>query len=126
MEERFVIKRKEFKKLERYAENIYNTAVVIDYFCSSQKEYEEEYRIFMRDMLYSTYEDKNNRTATYNIEDLDAIIFGRKVSNEDKRKVIEVMQHHIDKANIKDFKYYDLYYSSITKQLELKPSLSYI
>lgn len=41
MEERFVIKRKDFKKLERYAENIYNTAVVIDYFCSSQKEYEE-------------------------------------------------------------------------------------
>ena len=28
MEERFVIKRKDFKKLERYAENIYNTAVV--------------------------------------------------------------------------------------------------
>ena len=28
MEERFVIKRKDFKKLERYAEYIYNTAVV--------------------------------------------------------------------------------------------------
>ena len=99
-----------------------------EYICTKTKnwEYEEEYRIFMRDMLYSTYEDKNNRTATYNIEDLNAIIFGRKVSNEDKRKVIEVMQHHMDKANIKDFKYYDLYYSSITKQLELKPSLSYI
>ena len=41
MEGRFVIKRKDFKKLEKYAENIYNTAVVIDYFCSSQKEYEE-------------------------------------------------------------------------------------
>ena len=41
MEERFVIKRKDFKKLEHYTENIYNTAVVIDYFCSSQKEYEE-------------------------------------------------------------------------------------
>ena len=37
MEERFVIKRKEFKKLERYAENIYNTAVVIDYLSSSSK-----------------------------------------------------------------------------------------
>ena len=35
MEERFIIKRKDFKKLERYAENIYNTAVVIDYFCPS-------------------------------------------------------------------------------------------
>ena len=45
MEERFVIKRKEFKKLERYAENIYSTAVVIDYFCSSQKEYEELYNL---------------------------------------------------------------------------------
>ena len=45
MEERFVIKRKDFKKLERYAENIYNTIVVIDYFCSSQKEYEELYNL---------------------------------------------------------------------------------
>ncbi len=39
MEEKFVIERKDFKKFEKYAENIYNTAVVIDYFCSSQKEY---------------------------------------------------------------------------------------
>ena len=36
MSKRFFIKRKDFKKLERYAENIYNTAVVINYFCSSQ------------------------------------------------------------------------------------------
>ena len=45
MEERFVIKRKDFKKLERYTENIYNTAVVFDYFCSSQKEYEDLYNL---------------------------------------------------------------------------------
>lgn len=45
MEERFVIKRKDFIKLKRYAENIYNTAVVIDYFCSSQKEHEELYNL---------------------------------------------------------------------------------
>ena len=45
MEERIVIKRKDFKKLEKYAENIYNTAVVIDYFCSSQKKYEELYNL---------------------------------------------------------------------------------
>ncbi len=37
MEERFIIKRKEFKKLEQYAENIYNRAVVIDYLSSSSK-----------------------------------------------------------------------------------------
>ena len=45
MEENFIIKRKDFKKLERYAENIYNTAVVIDYFCATQREYEELYNL---------------------------------------------------------------------------------
>ena len=45
MSKRFFIKRKDFKKLERYAENIYNTAIVIDYFCSTQKEYEELYNL---------------------------------------------------------------------------------
>ena len=49
MEERFVIKRKDFIKLKRYAENIYNTAVVIDYFCSSQKEHEELYNKYTYD-----------------------------------------------------------------------------
>lgn len=36
---------KEFKQLSKWAENIYNTAVVVDYFCSSQKEYEELYNL---------------------------------------------------------------------------------
>ena len=45
MYKRFFIKRKDFKKLERYAENIYNTAIVINYFCSTQKEYEELYNL---------------------------------------------------------------------------------
>lgn len=45
MKERFVLKRKGFKKLGQYAKNIYTTAVVIDYFCSSQKEYEELYNL---------------------------------------------------------------------------------
>ena len=45
MEEILVIKRKDFKKLERYAENIYNTTVVIDYFCRTQQEIEELYNL---------------------------------------------------------------------------------
>lgn len=40
-----LLSKKDFKKLEQYAENIYNTAVVINYFCSSQKEYEELYNL---------------------------------------------------------------------------------
>ena len=45
MSKRLFIRRKDFKKLECYAENIYNTAIVIDYFCSTQKEYEELYNL---------------------------------------------------------------------------------
>ena len=36
---------KEFKQLSKWSENIYNTAVVINYFCSTQKEYEELYNL---------------------------------------------------------------------------------
>ncbi len=35
------ITQKEFKKLEKLSENIYNTSVVIDYFCANQPEIEE-------------------------------------------------------------------------------------
>ena len=45
MSRRIFIKRKDFKKLERYAENIYNTAVVIDYFVANQPEIEECYNL---------------------------------------------------------------------------------
>lgn len=45
MEERFVIKRKDFKKLEKFAENIYNTTVVIDYFVVNQPEIEKCYNL---------------------------------------------------------------------------------
>lgn len=32
---------KEFKQLSKWSENIYNTSVVIDYFCRNQPEIEE-------------------------------------------------------------------------------------
>lgn len=35
------IKQKDFRELENLAERIYNTVVVIDYFCKKQQEYEE-------------------------------------------------------------------------------------
>ena len=41
MEERFVIEKEDFKKLEQWADDIYNIAVVVDYFVSNQPEIEE-------------------------------------------------------------------------------------
>ena len=39
------ISEQEFKKISKWAENIYNTAVVIDYFVANQPEIEECYNL---------------------------------------------------------------------------------
>ncbi len=41
----FKITPKKFKQLSKWAENIYNTAVVIDYFVANQPEIEECYNL---------------------------------------------------------------------------------
>ena len=38
---KYKIKQKDFRKLEKLAERIYNTATIIDYFCRTQQEIEE-------------------------------------------------------------------------------------
>ena len=38
---KYRIKQKDFRELEKLAERIYNTTVVLDYFCQKQQEYEE-------------------------------------------------------------------------------------
>ncbi len=42
---KYRIKAKDFKRLEKLAEQIYNTVVVIDYFCRTQQEIEELYNL---------------------------------------------------------------------------------
>ena len=42
---KYKIKQKDFKKLEKLAERIYNTATVINYFCRMQQEIEELYNL---------------------------------------------------------------------------------
>ena len=39
------ITQKEFKQLSKWAENIYNIIVVVDYFCKTQPEKEECYNL---------------------------------------------------------------------------------
>ena len=39
------ITEKEFKKISKWAENVYNIAVIVDYFVSNQTEIEECYNI---------------------------------------------------------------------------------
>lgn len=45
MSEDFTITEKDFKNICKWAENVYNMAVVLDYFCYNQPEIEELYNI---------------------------------------------------------------------------------
>lgn len=93
-----------------------------EYICTKAKEwdYEDEYRVFVRD-TFSLFTNNEDRKAKYKFEDLEAIIFGQKVSDKDKKKIIQIIKQHCKNINRKDFIFYDLCYSTITKQLELKP-----
>lgn len=94
-----------------------------EYICtkSTNWKYEQEYRIIQNKALYPAYENIENRKTNYHFENLDAIIFGRKVSSDNKKAIYSIIQKHCNKINRNDFKFYDIYYSTITKQLELKP-----
>ena len=39
------INNKEFKQISKWAENVYNIAVIVDYFVSNQPEIEERYNL---------------------------------------------------------------------------------
>lgn len=84
-----------------------------EYICtkSTNWKYEQEYRIIQNKALYPAYENIENRKTNYHFENLDAIIFGRKVSFDNKKAIYSIIQKLCNKTNRNDFKFYDIYYS---------------
>lgn len=87
--------------------------------------YEQEYRLFHQDFLSPISENPENYIANYSIQDLNAVIFGRQVASEEKRKIIDIVSTHCHLAN-HFVSFYDLYYSTITKSLERRPCIEAI
>jgi len=87
--------------------------------------YEQEYRLFHQDLLTPISEIPENRIANYAIEDLKSITFGRQVSAEDKRRIITIILNHCNQTK-HTVKFYDLFYSTITKRLERRPCIEAI
>lgn len=108
-----------YNDMNIWRENYHKKAT--EYICTKSEEwkYEEEYRVFITNFL-GLYEQDDDRKAQYRFEDLEAIIFGEKVSKEDKGKITKIIAQHCKENNRNDFKFYDIYYSTITKQLELR------
>lgn len=116
---RYSICCEKYKNITEWREEYHKKAK--KYICTKSKNWihEDEYRLFLRDSLNINKSEKGI-IAKYKIKDLDAIIFGGKVSSENKLKIIKIILKHCQKEKIKVFKFYDLYYSTITNKLELK------
>ena len=85
--------------------------------------HEREYRIVLKSPL-GFYNEKKDRVLEYKFEDLDEIIFGMKTPKEAKMKIIEIIQNKCDKFGRRNFKFYQMDYSSDKKSLYKREILS--
>ena len=72
--------------------------------------YEQEYRLILEDSL-GEFNNGSDRILTYDFNALKGIIFGIKTSDEDKRKIIEIIEKKCKKYNRTDFKFFQADYS---------------
>ena len=72
--------------------------------------YEQEYRLILSDSL-GEFSEANNRELTYNFNSLKGIIFGIKISDEDRLKIIDIIQRKCRENNRTDFKFFQAYSS---------------
>ena len=72
-------------------------------------EFENECRLIVNDV--SLRDDENDRTLSYNFSLLKGIIFGIRTSDEDKRRIIEIVKRKCKEHNRTDFQLLQAYYS---------------
>ena len=77
---------------------------------SKDWKYEQEYRLILAENL-SRLDEEESRTLTYNFNLLKGIIFGINTPDEDKLRIIDIIQRKCKEHNRTDFKYYQAYYS---------------
>ena len=73
-------------------------------------EYERECRLILDDRSDEFNEEKK-RILTYDFNSLKGIIFGIKTTDEDKLKIIRIIQSKCKENNRTDFKFFQAYYS---------------
>ena len=81
--------------------------------------HEEEYRLLLPD-CFSVLSNPESRTLQYDFTQLKGVIFGMKVSNDDKYKMIELIKKECEKIKRKDFLFYQSDYSDKTACMEVR------
>ena len=73
-------------------------------------QYEEEERLILYSLLSPELDD-SQRELTYEFDSLIGIVFGIKMSDENKLKVMEVIERKCRKLGRREFNFYQAYYS---------------
>ena len=76
-------------------------------------EYEQECRLPLYPLLANSL-DEDARTLSYDFKSLKGLIFGMKMSDDDKRRIIEIIDRKCRESHRTDFQFYQAYYSPET------------
>lgn len=80
--------------------------------------HEQEYRLLLPSGTHD-FSQKDSRKMKYRFSDLSGIIFGIKTSNNDKTRIIKIIHDKCIKEKRMEFDFFQAYYSTITKKIEL-------
>lgn len=82
--------------------------------------FEGESRLIIASGL-TNYSERNTRKLKYKFEDLNGIIFGMNTPQEEKHRIIQVIEKKCKEIGRKDFLFYQAYYSKRTGTIEKYP-----
>lgn len=98
---------------DRWRENYWNKFYRDILIKTKDWKYEKEYRL----ILNSLSGEIKNRTLTYDFNSLNGIVFGIKTSDDDKLKIIKIINKKCIASKRTDFKFYQAYYSPKHKNI---------
>jgi hypothetical protein len=87
--------------------------------------HEQEYRYSISTHFYGERNEPKDRLLSYDFQDLDGVILGLKISPENKRKVVEILQEKCKNLGRKDFNLCETSYSNISGKIELIKNLNF-
>ena len=73
-------------------------------------EYEQEHRLILHNR-WNEDDEKKDRTLTYNFKSLKGIILGIRTSDEDRLRIMKIIERKCRENNQSDFKFFQAYYS---------------
>jgi hypothetical protein len=79
--------------------------------------HEEEYRLFVPDMLGLLAQEKENAKVEYGFSSLAGIVFGLRTSDADKLEIIRLIEARCQQEKRQDFAFYQMTYSAQRGQL---------